>query len=225
MKSRKLLFVTGVTLTVGVSVTVGFLFETFRQSRADSLPDMRPAMTPGMRPAAAAPGMRPAAMAARRPAEKQPVPVAGAPAVASRSDTLETNPPPFSKGIFPCSQCHEDMELNAKRRTLTEEHKNIVLKHDEKNRWCLDCHNAKDRNVLRLASGKTVKFSESYKLCGQCHGTIYRDWRVGVHGRRKGFWNGKKTYLLCATCHNPHQPKFKRMKPLPPPVRPEEIRP
>jgi len=25
---------------------------------------------------------------------------------------------------------------------------------------------------------------ESYRLCGQCHGTQYRDWRSGIHGKR-----------------------------------------
>jgi len=59
---------------------------------------------------------------------------------------------------------------------------------------------------------------EVLSLCGQCHGEKYRDWRVGVHGKRTGDWNGKKRYLLCAHCHNPHTPRFSPIKPLPPPV-------
>jgi len=35
-----------------------------------------------------------------------------------------------------------------------------------------------------------------------------------------GQWNGHKTYLLCAHCHNPHQPRFKAIQPMPAPVRP-----
>lgn len=134
---------------------------------------------------------------------------------------LEVPPPPFSEGIFPCSECHKDMETNMRRRQLKNEHTGIVLKHDEENRWCLDCHDAEDRDKLHLASGVKIPFEESYRLCGQCHGDKYRDWRFGVHGRRTGMWNGEKGYLLCAHCHNPHQPHFKPIKPLPPPLRPE----
>ncbi|HEB49410.1 MAG TPA: hypothetical protein ENI89_02270 [Desulfobulbus sp.] len=134
-------------------------------------------------------------------------------------------PPPFSEGIFPCSDCHADMETNPERRQL-EEHIEIVkmFDHASDQRWCLDCHNPNDRDKLRLASGKLITFEESYYLCGQCHGTIFRDWKAGVHGKRTGEWNGKKIYRLCVHCHNPHSPRFKPLKPLPPPKRPEEIR-
>jgi len=100
----------------------------------------------------------------------------------------------------------------------------MQLKHGPRERWCFDCHNPDDRDKLRLASGSLIPFSESYRLCGQCHGEKLRDWRVGVHGKRTGEWNGKKRYLLCAHCHNPHAPVFKSIKPLPPPVRPANIR-
>jgi|GEM_PF-4292866 len=55
------------------------------------------------------------------------------------------------------------------------------------------------------------------------HGDKFRDWKVGIHGKRTGYWNGEKQYLLCAHCHNPHSPSFKAMKPMPPPVRPENL--
>ena len=132
-------------------------------------------------------------------------------------------PPPFSEDIFPCSGCHADMEVNTTRREL-DFHENIVLKHAEEQRWCLDCHNANDRDKLRYASGQLISFEESYYLCGQCHGTIFRDWKAGVHGKRTGMWNGKKQYRLCVHCHNPHQPKFKPLAPMPPPIRPDDIK-
>ena len=75
-------------------------------------------------------------------------------------------------------------------------------------RWCLDCHNPDDRDKLRLANGDLVSFEESYYLCGQCHGTIFRDWKAGIHGKRTGEWNGRKQYRLCVHCHNPHNPKI-----------------
>ena len=134
---------------------------------------------------------------------------------------LEVPPPPFSKGIFPCSDCHDDpKDTNPNRRVFKSDHKKIILRHDEANRWCLDCHDANDRDKLRLASGKLIPFEESYRLCGQCHGDKYRDWRVGVHGRRSGNWNGRKTYLLCAHCHDPHSPRFKPIQPKPAPTPP-----
>ena len=135
-------------------------------------------------------------------------------------------PPPFSEDIFPCSECHEDMEVNYRKRMLEDEHVEIseMFNHASEQRWCLDCHNPDDRDVLRLANGDLVPFEESYNLCGQCHGTIFRDWKAGIHGKRTGEWNGKKQYRLCVHCHNPHSPKFKPIKPMPPPDNPLEIK-
>jgi hypothetical protein len=130
-------------------------------------------------------------------------------------------PAPFSEeGIFPCTDCHADMDVDPTPREMEMFHEEIRIDHGPKDRWCFDCHNADDRDHLRLANGTLVGFDESYKLCGQCHGTIYRDWREGIHGRRRGYWNGAKSYLLCAHCHNPHAPAFQPIEPLPPPVRP-----
>jgi len=135
-------------------------------------------------------------------------------------------PPPFSEDIFPCSDCHSDMDVNYRRRMLEDEHVEIseMFNHASEQRWCLDCHNPDNRDVLRLANGDLVSFEESYNLCGQCHGTIFRDWKAGIHGKRTGEWNGKKQYRLCVHCHNPHNPKFKPLKPLPPPDNPLEIK-
>jgi hypothetical protein len=103
-------------------------------------------------------------------------------------------------------------------------HEDVVFEHDAEHRWCLDCHDSADRDRLRLASGALIPFTESYRLCGQCHGTQFRDWRSGIHGKRTGYWDGPKRYLLCVHCHDPHSPRFKPLKPLPPPVRPQFLR-
>ena len=138
---------------------------------------------------------------------------------------IHVPPPPFSAGVFPCSECHdEDLPANPKVRKLKKAHEDLVLEHGGENRWCYDCHNPVERDQLRLANGAPVGFEESYRLCGQCHGEIYRDWREGIHGRRVGNWDGEKRYLLCAHCHNPHSPRFKPVAPLPPPVRPDFLR-
>lgn len=158
---------------------------------------------------------------------------AGTPAAAPKAareaptEHLEVPPPPFSEGIFPCSGCHGDLKPNRTRRKLTDFHDDIEFTHDAEHRWCLDCHNAEDRDSLHLASGEKVPFEESYRLCGQCHGEKHRDWKAGVHGRRTGEWNGHRKYLLCAHCHNPHQPRFKPVAPMPaprPPTRPGSTR-
>ncbi|MBI5528446.1 MAG: hypothetical protein HY897_19105 [Deltaproteobacteria bacterium] len=155
-------------------------------------------------------------------ADKKPAPKTAGAASATRE--VHTPPPPFTEGIFPCSECHKDMETNPARRDLTDEHTGIVFEHDSKNRWCLDCHNPGDRDKLRLASGALIDFEHSYLLCGQCHGPTYRDWKAGVHGKRTGEWNGEKRYYLCAHCHNPHSPRIKPIAPFPAP-RPPEGRP
>ena len=148
------------------------------------------------------------------PAPAAPVPLDAA------GNEIEVPPPPFTDGIFPCSGCHADRAPNRTRRVLTEFHDDIVLRHDEQHRWCLDCHDADDRDSLHLASGAKVSFEQSYLLCGQCHGEKLRDWRAGVHGRRTGNWDGHKKYLLCAHCHNPHQPHFRPLAPRPAPIPP-----
>ena len=139
------------------------------------------------------------------------------------TEEFQVPKPPFTEGIFPCSECHADLDPDPKVRVLESEHTEIKLNHGGENRWCLDCHDFQDRDKLRLANGTLVPFEESFRLCGQCHGDKYRDWRLGIHGRRTGFWNGSKRYLLCAHCHSPHAPRFQPIKPLAPPVRPDSL--
>ena len=138
---------------------------------------------------------------------------------------ISAPPLPFSDGIFPCTACHANRAPSSVKRVLTwHEEIDTIFSHDKENRWCLDCHSLASRDSLKLASGKLIPFQESFKLCGQCHGDKYRDWKVGVHGKRTGDWNGKKTYLLCVHCHNPHTPKFKSLKPEAPPHIPGDIK-
>ncbi len=139
-------------------------------------------------------------------------------------DDFPVPPPPLNEDYYPCmDNCHGDMKTDPTPRKL-EEHEDILLNHAEQLSWCLDCHDADDRNKLHLQSGEKIDFEHSYRLCGQCHGVKFRNWRVGIHGKRTGYWNGPKQYLLCVHCHNPHSPRFKQLRPLPPPLvpRPEK---
>ncbi len=73
--------------------------------------------------------------------------------------------------------------------------------------------------------GNPISFNQPQKLCGKCHGQIYRDWRDGIHGKRIGSWRdgGKKRWWVCTECHNPHdvQPGFKQLAPEPAPALPK----
>ena len=175
---------------------------------------------------------------ASQPAAKAPAPQERKPEV-----LVEARPPPFSEGIFPCMQCHKDQKDRTRRELAFHDEQQSIFDHDAEHRWCLDCHDARNRDQLHLTNGDLVPFTESYRLCGQCHGDKLRDWRAGVHGKRIGNWNGVKTYFLCVNCHNPHAPLFKgekevvvngrkvvmptleKIKPEPRPRRPEEMRP
>ncbi len=42
----------------------------------------------------------------------------GLPASAAQHDEYPVSPPPFSEGIFPCSNCHAGLELNTKKRDI-----------------------------------------------------------------------------------------------------------
>ncbi len=117
-----------------------------------------------------------------------------------------------------CSDCHEDEPTNFEVREMDDEHDEMEFAHGTT--WCLDCHDADDRDVLHLAGGKKVSFDETSTLCGQCHGSKIPDWEAGIHGKRTGHWRGDKDYRPCISCHNPHVPGFEKRKPKPPPTRP-----
>lgn len=180
-------------------------------------------------PAESADTSHPVAMAAAfgvellQPAEFECEPVASTQIV--EGDEYPVPRPPFSPDMFPCTRCHDKPDdFNMQPRKLTLKHEDIKLAHGPRAQWCYDCHNPTARDQLRLAGGRLIPFEKSYELCGQCHGEKLRDWRMGVHGRRTGCWNGKRAYLLCVNCHNQHTPHFAPVKPLPRPKTPEEIR-
>ncbi len=162
------------------------------------------------------------AWAPARANEGAPAGEAKPPSVPEKPGHFEAQPPPFSPGIFPCTGCHTGPGDKTRRELAF--HDDVKFEHDAEHRWCLDCHSNENRDVLHLSNGDPVPFTESYRLCGQCHGDKYRDWRVGVHGKRVGMWDGQKTYFLCVNCHNPHSPRFKPLEPEPRPRRPEEMR-
>ncbi len=82
----------------------------------------------------------------------------------------------------------------------------MKLQHGRGAIWCMNCHSAENRDKLIDNFGKEISFNQPQKLCGKCHGQVYRDWRDGIHGKRIGMWatDGKKRWWTCIECHDPH---------------------
>jgi len=128
-----------------------------------------------------------------------------------------------------CSGCHQGPPQQSEPRQLMM-HQDIVadatkLQHGRGAIWCFDCHNADNRDTLVDRQGNEVSFNQSQKVCGSCHGDLYSDWRMGLHGKRTGEWKvgGKKRWWTCTECHNPHtvqEHRFDPVKPEPPPALP-----
>lgn len=99
-----------------------------------------------------------------------------------------------------------------------------TLVHGGGNLWCLDCHNAEDRDKLVKLNGDLLSFNDSQMLCGECHGPILRDWDMGIHGKTVGYWDVEQgaeeetVRLLCVECHLPHRPAFPAYQPMAAPV-------
>ncbi len=153
-----------------------------------------------------------------------PCPLPGPPELGSPTDAyLDRTPPRQTKGLdlvklgwtYNCMECHRLLQAKWHYDRPMVEHQDIVLVHGE-NRFCLNCHHPTNRNAFVDYDGSEIAEADVVKLCGKCHGPIYRDWQAGVHGRHNGFWDaskGPQTLLRCIQCHDPHQPKFQAMKP------------
>ena len=155
---------------------------------------------------------------------EDPAIVAGPLPDSAPEDLVQAAPPPFSEGIFPCSQCHDGKGDRTKRVLGFHEDVQARFAHQRSRRWCLGCHDFEDRDALHLSGGERIPFAKSYALCAQCHYAKYRDWRLGIHGKRVGRWEGPKTYLLCVHCHDPHEPAVKPIAPERGPRPPKETR-
>ena len=156
-----------------------------------------------------------------------PRPPATQPAVGLPGDThLDKAPPRSTVGLdlvrngwtYNCMECHKLFPAKWHYDRPVNEHQDIQLDHGN-NRFCLNCHHPANRNAFVDYDGTEIAQADVVQLCAKCHGTIYRDWKAGVHGRENGFWRpelGDKTKLRCIQCHDPHSPKFKSMQPLAP---------
>ena len=99
------------------------------------------------------------------------------------------------------------------------QHEHIVLDHGL-NDTCVNCHDVENRNKLALRNGETIGYDQVQLLCAKCHGTVFRDWQAGTHGRTDGYWDserGERVRVVCTQCHDPHSPAYDPMVPLPGP--------
>jgi len=118
-----------------------------------------------------------------------------------------------------CNACHQIFRSSHPAGATLNYHQDVRLNHGLNNR-CVNCHDADNRERLTLRDGATVVFSETPQLCSQCHGTVYRDWQRGTHGKTMGSWvTGSKEQLRlnCNQCHDPHSPRYPAYQPLPGP--------
>jgi hypothetical protein len=126
-----------------------------------------------------------------------------------------------------CNSCHQHFESPEptrldRQRELIAEHAEIKLQHGN-NKHCQNCHHPKDRESFVDHVGQAIPYNKSEQLCGKCHGPKYRDWKLGLHGRRNGYWDesrGPSKRLTCVACHDPHWPTFKPIAPAPGPAHP-----
>lgn len=115
---------------------------------------------------------------------------------------------------FRCSVCHTEKKARVSDGAVFT-HGDIENKHGTgvNKPTCMECHDEKDRDVLKDAEGKKIDFDHSYQLCGQCHFRQKRDWLGGAHGKRETYWAGERVVRNCTSCHNPHSPAFAKKMP------------
>lgn len=131
------------------------------------------------------------------------------------------DPPQVKVGpyVYGCNECHSFFQSASRLGARLVQHTDIRLVHGLNDR-CANCHDVTDRERLRLRDGTTVSFAEAASLCVQCHGTVFRDWQRGTHGKTLGHWDrsaGDAQRLQCTQCHNPHAPAYPPIAPLPGP--------
>lgn len=90
-----------------------------------------------------------------------------------------------------CQGCHQifasTIQAPGSDGPLRSFHAEIQLNHGLNDR-CTNCHDSADRQSLALRDGTRIPFAATPQLCAQCHGTVYRDWQRGTHGKTLGSW-------------------------------------
>ena len=116
---------------------------------------------------------------------------------------------------FKCSQCHNNKPVGIAQAAEVA-HGDIRLNHGspDKPLSCYTCHNKEERDFLVTEVGTKIDMDHSYQMCGQCHFRQKKDWVGGAHGKRLTYWAGQRVVKNCASCHNPHSPRFEKRWPV-----------
>jgi len=115
---------------------------------------------------------------------------------------------------FKCSQCHNNKAVTISNASKMA-HGDIVVNHgnQEKPLSCFTCHKEEERDFLVTEKGSKIDMDHSYQMCGQCHFRQKNDWVGGAHGKRVSNWTGRRVVQNCASCHDPHSPRFEKRWP------------
>lgn len=113
--------------------------------------------------------------------------------------------------FYPCTTCHPvvmgaDGKPTKRLPNDMTGHDDIVLAGHDKlgpgSDACLACHDDPARNPgkLKTIDGSLIDITGDISLvCYRCHESKYRDFKEGVHGKRK-------PSCVAAGCHDPHTP-------------------
>jgi hypothetical protein len=115
---------------------------------------------------------------------------------------------------FTCSKCHNNKNVTV-ARAAEMAHGDIALVHGGQTKplSCFTCHKKDERDYLVTEAGVKVDMDHSYQMCGQCHFRQKKDWVGGAHGKRVDYWAGQRVVKNCASCHDPHSPRFEKRWP------------
>ncbi|MCP4266540.1 MAG: hypothetical protein GY777_13365 [Candidatus Brocadiaceae bacterium] len=125
---------------------------------------------------------------------------------------------------YTCNECHRVFSTKGSGKNRIAEHVDLKLNHGS-NDNCMNCHHKVNRNAYVTNDGNEIPSNRPEILCSKCHGMVYRDWMIGVHGRISISWNSNSKgwhLLVCTECHDPHDPGFPQLVPMPGPSIPGE---
>lgn len=137
----------------------------------------------------------------------------------SRSIALRIRTPELVQ--YPCTSCHLGLRVVMAER-VADAHQNIRPVHPRATGGgCRTCHAADNVERLRVSDGgEPPSLDHAYRLCAECHFQQVADWAGGGHGKRLDGWQGPRTVMGCAECHDPHSPALQPRIPYRAPVLP-----